>query len=105
VAFRPARVSLAPAQEVVDTAPDLNTLPVITCWPKDGGAFITFPLVVSRHPAHLKTNVGIYRMQVFDRTTTGMHWQIHKGGGFHYHVAEQRGEALPSQWRSGPIPR
>jgi 4-hydroxy-3-polyprenylbenzoate decarboxylase len=73
----------------------LDQLPVITCWPKDGGRFITFPLVVSRHPRSGKTNVGIYRMQVFDRATTGMHWQIHKGGGFHYHIAEQQGSALP----------
>lgn len=95
LAFRPARVSSPPAQEVIESSPNLGDLPVITCWPKDGGPFITFPLVVSRHPVNGKSNVGIYRMQVFDRNTTGMHWQIHKGGGFHYHVAEQRGEALP----------
>jgi 4-hydroxy-3-polyprenylbenzoate decarboxylase len=95
LAFRPQRVSRAPAQDVIDSAPNLDDLPVITCWPKDGGRFITFPLVVSQHPQHHKTNVGIYRMQVFDRTLTGMHWQIHKGGGFHYHVAEQQGSALP----------
>lgn len=95
LAFRPQRVSGAPSQAVIDPAPNLDALPVITCWPKDGGRFITFPLVVSRHPVHHKSNVGIYRMQVFDRATTGMHWQIHKGGGFHYHVAEQQGSALP----------
>jgi 4-hydroxy-3-polyprenylbenzoate decarboxylase len=95
LAFRPRRVSRAPAQQVIDATPDLNDLPVITCWPKDGGPFITFPLVVSQHPVSHKTNVGIYRMQVFDRALTGMHWQIHKGGGFHYHVAEQQGRALP----------
>jgi 4-hydroxy-3-polyprenylbenzoate decarboxylase len=94
-AFRPQRVMHAPAQDVVDPAVNLDALPVITCWPKDGGSFITFPLVVSRHPGNRKTNVGIYRMQVFDKTTTGMHWQIHKGGGFHYHMAEQQGSALP----------
>jgi 4-hydroxy-3-polyprenylbenzoate decarboxylase len=95
LAFRPRRVSSAPAQQVIDSTPDLGELPVITCWPKDGGAFITFPLVVTRHPATGKTNVGIYRMQVYERALTGMHWQIHKGGGFHYRVAEQRGAALP----------
>jgi 4-hydroxy-3-polyprenylbenzoate decarboxylase len=94
-AFRPQRVRSAPAQAVTDPKPDLDQLPVITCWPKDGGRFITFPLVVSRHPVNHKNNVGIYRMQVFDRATTGMHWQIHKGGGFHYHSAEQQREALP----------
>lgn len=94
-AFRPGRTARAAVQEVVDASPNLDELPVITCWPKDGGRFITFPLVVSEHPVNHKTNVGIYRMQVFDRATTGMHWQIHKGGGFHYHVAEQKGSALP----------
>ncbi|HEX6791486.1 MAG TPA: UbiD family decarboxylase [Candidatus Krumholzibacteria bacterium] len=95
LAFRPARVSTAPAQQVTERSPDLGGLPVITCWPQDGGPFITFPLVVTRHPQTGKTNVGIYRMQMFEKTLAGMHWQIHKGGGFHYHVAEQRGEALP----------
>jgi 4-hydroxy-3-polyprenylbenzoate decarboxylase len=94
-AFRPGRTSRAPAQQVVDAAPDLEALPVITCWPQDGGRFITFPLVVTRSPANGRTNVGIYRMQVFDRSTTGMHWQLHKGGGFHYHLAEKEGRALP----------
>jgi 4-hydroxy-3-polyprenylbenzoate decarboxylase len=95
LAFRPRRSWRAAAQEVVDREPNLDALPIITCWPGDAGRFITFPLVVSRHPVHHKSNVGIYRMQVFDRATTGMHWQIHKGGGFHYHVAEQKGSALP----------
>jgi 4-hydroxy-3-polyprenylbenzoate decarboxylase len=95
IAFRPSRVSGGPAREVVDRSPDLSTLPVITCWPLDGGPFITFPLVMTRHPRTHKSNVGIYRMQVFDNQTTGMHWQIHKGGGFHYHEAEKAGRALP----------
>jgi len=95
LAFRPRVVGNAPAHDITDTTPDLGRLPVITCWPKDGGPFITFPLVVSRHPVNQKTNVGIYRMQMFDRATTGMHWQIHKGGGFHYHIAEKQGRELP----------
>ncbi len=95
LAFRPARVGRAPCQEIVDRSPSLDPLPIITCWPQDGGPFITFPLVVTRHPRTGKSNVGIYRMQVFDSTTTGMHWQIHKGGGFHYHEAEKQGRALP----------
>src|SRR5262249_14052111 len=81
LAFRPQRVGAAPAHEVVETTANIDALPVITCWPQDGGRFITFPLVASQHPVNHKTNVGIYRMQVFDRQTTGMHWQIHKGGG------------------------
>lgn len=94
MAMRPKRVSKAPCHEVVHYRPDLNELPLIKCWPQDGGRFITFPLVMTRHPVNGKSNVGIYRMQLFDKTTTGMHWQIHKGGGFHYHEAEKRGEAL-----------
>jgi 4-hydroxy-3-polyprenylbenzoate decarboxylase len=95
LAFRPMRTRGGCAQEVVDRAPDLTQLPVITCWPLDGGPFITFPLVMTRHPRTGKSNVGIYRMQVYNGTSTGMHWQIHKGGGFHYRAAEQQGNALP----------
>ncbi|MCC3374656.1 UbiD family decarboxylase [Cohnella sp. REN36] len=74
----------------------LAGLPVLTSWQEDGGPFVTLPLVYTEHPSHPKQhNLGMYRMQVFDDQTTGMHWQIHKGGGFHYHEAERRGEALP----------
>jgi 4-hydroxy-3-polyprenylbenzoate decarboxylase len=104
VAFRPARVSRATAQAVVERTPDLDALPIITCWPQDGGRFITFPLVFTRHPRTGKSNVGIYRMQVFDRGSTGMHWQIHKGGGFHYHEAEKLGMALPVSVALGADP-
>jgi UbiD family decarboxylase len=94
-ALRPRRALRAPRHEIVGDDLDLNALPVIKCWPEDGGRFITFPLVITRHPASGKSNLGIYRMQVFDAHTTGMHWQIHKGGGFHYHEAEKHGQALP----------
>jgi 4-hydroxybenzoate decarboxylase subunit C len=73
---------------------DLGALPAITSWPEDGGPFLTLPLVHTEHPDGLGPNLGIYRMQIHDRRTAGMHWQIGKGGGFHYAVAEQRGEAL-----------
>jgi 4-hydroxy-3-polyprenylbenzoate decarboxylase len=96
LATRPRTIGRAACQEVVERAPDLTSLPVIKCWPQDGGRFITFPLVMTKSPVTGKSNVGIYRMQLFDRTTTGMHWQIQKGGGFHYHEAEKRGEALPA---------
>ncbi len=94
LAMRPKSVRNAPCQAIVDNDPDLNELPIIKCWPQDGGRFITLPLVMTNHPGHGKSNIGIYRMQLYDRNTTGMHWQIHKGGGFHYHEAEKRGEAL-----------
>ena len=87
----PRTVSSAVAQEVVEP-PDLDTLPVLTCWPEDGGRFFTLPQVITYDPRHGKRNMGMYRMQVFDKQTTGMHWQIQKGGGFHYYQAEKLGK-------------
>ena len=93
LAARAKPVGRGIAQEVVES-PDLESLPVLTCWPEDGGRFITLPLVLTQSPGTGKRNLGIYRMQVFDKETTGMHWQIQKGGGFHYWEAEQRNEPL-----------
>ena len=73
----------------------LDDLPILTCWPGDGGRFVTFPLVVTRHPENGTRNLGIYRMHVYDGTRAGMHWQIMKGGGYHYAAAERLGQALP----------
>ncbi|HUC43484.1 MAG TPA: UbiD family decarboxylase [Candidatus Sulfotelmatobacter sp.] len=81
--------------EELTTDVRLDRLPVLTTWPEDGGPFITLPLVYTRHPETGIPNLGMYRLQVHDRKTTGMHWQIGKGGGFHYAVAEARNEALP----------
>jgi len=86
----------APVTEVVDRAPDLGRLPVLTTWPEDGGPFVTLPLVYTEHPDGRGHNLGMYRLHVHGARTTGMHWQIGKGGGFHYAVAEERGEALPA---------
>ena len=67
----------------------LDRLPALTCWPEDGGPFITLPLVYTTHPDRRRGhNLGMYRMQVYDARSTGMHWQIGKGGGYHYAVAE-----------------
>ena len=74
---------------------DLSALPILTTWDQDGGPFITLPLVYTEHPKNKSHNLGIYRLQVYDSQTTGMHWQIQKGGGFHYDVAESLNEALP----------
>jgi 4-hydroxy-3-polyprenylbenzoate decarboxylase len=87
------RVRGGRGHQVVE-APDLDALPVLTCWPGDGGRFITLPQVVTYDPRNGKRNMGMYRMQVFDRATTGMHWQIQKGGGFHYVQAEKLGRPL-----------
>ncbi len=70
-------------------------MPFLQLWHDDGGFFNTLPLVYTESPSTGKHNLGIYRMQRYDRTTTGMHWQIGKGGGFHYYEAEQRNERLP----------
>ena len=86
-------VRQAISQEVVED-PDLDSLPVLTCWPEDGGRFITLPQVVTYDPRDGKRNMGMYRMQVFDRRSTGMHWQIQKGGGFHFYQAEKLGQPL-----------
>ncbi|HVS03840.1 MAG TPA: UbiD family decarboxylase [Thermoanaerobaculia bacterium] len=89
-------VRRGPVLEVATRDVDLGRLPVTTSWPHDGGPFLTLPLVYTEHPDGRGPNLGIYRMQVHDRRTLGMHWQIGKGGGFHYAVAEARGEALPA---------
>jgi menaquinone biosynthesis decarboxylase len=93
LSIRTARSHKALCQEV-EEAPDLDALPALTCWPEDGGRFITFPLVLTQDPQTQRRNMGIYRMHVFARDTTGMHWQVQKGGGFHYYRAEQRGQPL-----------
>jgi UbiD family decarboxylase len=84
-----------PVLDVVTDDLRLDRLPALTCWPEDGGPFLTLPLVYTENPAGHGHNLAIYRMQVHDARAAGMHWQIGKGGGFHYAVAEQRGEALP----------
>jgi 4-hydroxybenzoate decarboxylase subunit C len=90
------RLTAGPVTEVVTHDVRLDRLPALTCWPEDGGPFITLPLVYTTHPDKPGHNLGMYRMQVYDARTTGMHWQIGKGGGYHYAVAEARGQKLPA---------
>jgi UbiD family decarboxylase len=87
--------SRSPVTQVVDRPARLNELPVLTTWQEDGGPFITLPLVYTENPETKKHNLGIYRMQVYDAKTTGLHWQIQKGGGFHYAEAERMDQPLP----------
>jgi 4-hydroxybenzoate decarboxylase subunit C len=87
--------SRSPVTQVVDRPPRLDQLPVLTTWQEDGGPFITLPLVYTEHPVTKKHNLGIYRMQVYDASSTGLHWQIQKGGGFHYGEAERLEQPLP----------
>ncbi|MCA1766269.1 MAG: UbiD family decarboxylase [Desulfobulbaceae bacterium] len=96
-------VRKAPILEECMIPPRLGELPMLTSWQTDGGPFVTLPLVYTEHPGGRGHNLGMYRIHRYDDTTTGIHWQIHKGGGFHYYEAEQRGENLPlSLFIGGP---
>ncbi len=86
----PRHLSSGPCQEVVETgAPSLKTLPILQCWPKDAGQYITLPLVFTKDPLTGVRNVGMYRLQVLDDRTLGMHWQTHKGSAEHHREAER----------------
>jgi len=102
----PKLVKKAPCQEVVlmDKDVDLGKFPILHCWPKDGGPFITLPLVFTKHPITGVRNVGMYRLQVYDKNTTGMHWHPHKGGAQHYRVSERLGKRLEVAVAIGPDP-
>lgn len=78
--FFPRKVRTAPCQEIVKTDVNLLELPILHCWPEDGGRYITLPLVFSKDPETGVQNLGMYRLQVFDEKTTGMHWHLHKDG-------------------------
>lgn len=93
LAAKPVHASSARSQEVIEE-PNLDELPIQTCWPKDGGRFLTMGQVLTYDPLDGKGNVGMYRLQVYDRKTTGMHIQIERGGGAHYYRAEQMGREL-----------
>ena len=94
--FIPKTVSSGPCQEVVETdKPSLSFLPVVKTWPGDGGPFITLPLVFTKDPKTGRRNVGMYRMHVYDETTTGMHWHVHKGGAQHYRGFRRKRERMP----------
>jgi 4-hydroxy-3-polyprenylbenzoate decarboxylase len=94
--FFPKTVKKAPCQDVVLTGDhvDLTKIPVLRCWPADGGRFITLPMVCSVDPQTKITNVGMYRMQVFDHQTTGMHWHKHKDGARQYQQYESLGRRM-----------
>ena len=100
----PKVVRDAPCQEVVveGERASLEHLPILQCWPDDGGRFITLPLVFTRHPETGKRNCGMYRMQVYDERTTGMHWQPHKRGAGT--TSRPSGAASGCRWRSRSAP-
>jgi len=88
IGLGPKKVRNAPVQEIIlKDDPSLNIIPILQCWPKDGGSFITLPQVITRDPQTQVRNVGMYRLQVVDERTLLMHWQRHKGGAKHERVA------------------
>ncbi len=92
-AFFPKVVTSAPCQEVVKREGfSLRELPVLTTWPQDGGPYITLPMVFTKNPKNGKRNCGMYRMQVYDERTTGMHWQKHKQGAEHFRRLQAEGK-------------
>ena len=95
--FLPRTVKRAPCQEVVLVGErvDLSQLPVLKCWPQDGGPFVTLPVVITRSLETRRRNAGMYRLQVFDRCTTGMHWHIHKDGSHYFQEYRKRGKRMP----------
>lgn len=98
IGLGPKKVRSAPVQEVVlSENPSLDLLPILQCWPKDGGPFITLPQVITRDPETGTRNVGMYRLQVLDERTLLVHWQRHKGGAEHERVARQtHAEKIPA---------
>jgi len=100
----PKTVRDAPCQEIISKDGTLDDLPILKCWPDDGGRFITLPLVFTKDPGTGTRNIGTYRMQVFDGRTTGMHWQQHKGGAQHYRIAEKLGKRLEVAVALSPEP-
>jgi 4-hydroxy-3-polyprenylbenzoate decarboxylase len=82
-------------QDVVMQEPDITKLPVITCWPKDGGPFVTLPVIHTKDPNTNSRNVGMYRMQIFDKTLTGMHWHKHKVSAKHFSEYKKLGKRMP----------
>jgi 4-hydroxy-3-polyprenylbenzoate decarboxylase len=91
--FFPKEVSTGPCKEVIQKDNfSLDDFPILHCWPEDGGRYITLPLVFSKNPKTGKRNCGMYRMQVYDSKTTGMHWQLHKQGADHYRQLLKEGK-------------
>ncbi|MBI3592361.1 MAG: UbiD family decarboxylase, partial [Nitrospirae bacterium] len=99
--YIPKTVKSAPCQEVIEKDnPDLTKFPVIKCWPDDGqptdeGRFITLPMVFTKDPETGRQNCGMYRIHIYDKTTTGMHWHIHKDGARHYDKYKALNKKMP----------
>jgi 4-hydroxy-3-polyprenylbenzoate decarboxylase len=98
----PAAMSVIPrkkshplCREVIDDEAGFDSLPALTCWPEDGGPFLTLPLVCTEDPETGRRNMGMYRMQIYDNRTAGMHWHLHKDGAHFFQKYKERGERMP----------
>ncbi len=108
--YFPRQVKTAPCQEVIEKEnPDLRKFPVIKCWPHDGqpgdeGRFITLPMVFTKDPETGRPNCGMYRIHIYDKNTTGMHWHIHKDGARHYDKYKKMRKRMPAAIAVGGDP-
>ena len=108
--YLPKYVKSAPCQEVIEKDnPDLSKFPIIKCWPHDGqaedeGRFITLPMVFTKDPETGRPNCGMYRIHIYDKKTTGMHWHIHKDGARHYEKYKKLGQRMPAAIAVGGDP-
>jgi 4-hydroxy-3-polyprenylbenzoate decarboxylase len=108
--FLPRSIKTAPCQEVIEKdEPDLTKFPVLQCWPDDGqptdeGRFITFPMVFTRDPETGRPNCGMYRIHIYDKNTTGMHWHIHKDGARHFDKYRALKKMMPAAIAVGSDP-
>lgn len=91
---RPKTVNKAPCQELIQTKVDLSSLPILQCWPEDGGRYITLGVVITKDPKTQRQNAGMYRLQVFDEKTTGMHWHKHHDGSSSYSQYKRLGKKM-----------
>lgn len=101
---KPFTLVKAPCQQVIERKPNLSTLPVLQCWPCDGGRFFTLPLVFTKYPNSKNQNVGMYRMQILDNQTTAMHWHKHKDGAGLYEAYQELGKKMPVSVALGSSP-
>ncbi|MDR2901393.1 MAG: menaquinone biosynthesis decarboxylase [Treponema sp.] len=95
MSFFPKRITHAKCQEVIDDSSGFDSLPILKCWPEDGGRFLTLPLVCTKDPETGIQNVGMYRMQIYDDKTAGMHWHLHKDGAHFFEKYRERKERMP----------
>ncbi len=104
-ALKPKSVRRGPCQEIIKKDQfSLFEIPALKCWPQDAGRYITLPVVITKDPETGIANYGMYRLQIFDEKTIGMHWQIHKGGAAHFHKAKALGKRVEVAVALGPDP-